>query len=1394
MQGRARGRFILLSTLTYVVSALAWIFFSDRLLALFFDLESMVLLSTLKGFFFVAVTATLFFLALHAVPDKASLKHTDLLSTLSEGARRLHHSSWLFYGLGLVMTLTTLALHHNFIVGIYGQPMLIVFVFPVVLSAMLGGFGPAFVACISSLLGVFFLMRLTGNSFDLSNPYDAVQVISFLMISGTVILLSEVLRRSLLKDEIQRKLLDSVVSGTSDAIFVKDLKGRYVLVNQAACNYLGGAESEVLRHTDFDLLPLESAQMLAQRDAEVVAGGVTRTHEEALHMEDGKSLTFSVTKGMLFDDEGKPCGLFGIARDVTGTNRNILLLQQSEEKLKEAQQIAGIGNWEWDILTDQQSWSEQIFLIFGLDPAGSPLNFVAMQSIFTAEAWTNLNAAVQRCLLDGTKYACDAQLIRPDGSARWILARGQAMYDEAGNIVKLYGTVQDITERKNIELRLKQNEERLQLAIDASCDAIWDWDVINNKVYRSPNYFLITHTQAQDHTEDFEFFLRNVYQEDLSIAMTAVNQHLAGKTSKLEFEFRLASSMQEDVDAPRWLLAKGRAVARDQYGNPLRLVGTLTDITERRRVDEDLRLVLEEAGDAIWIASRDKRFIYANPSACELLGYANIDLENLEIAELIAEEARPSLASHFEQLSEERYIRKNWPMRHKDGHTIQVALSTERLADGRYMAFGRDLTEEQLAQAAIRQREQQLARVLEGADEGYWDWNLKTNAFEVSARWETMLGYAPGEMQVTPDKWPELVHPDDYPKALESIRQHMAGETEQHELELRCRTKTGDWRWILTRGRIVERDAAGRPMTMAGTHIDITDRKMLELAQRDAATVFTSSYEGIMVVNCEGKITKVNPAFTRITGFSADEVVGQSPKILSSGRHDAGFYTHLWNEVNHKDFWRGEVWNRRKNGEVYAELLSISSVRDETGKVLHFIGVFSDISQIKAHEAELDRIAHYDILTGAPNRRLLGDRLGQAIKRAVRNESSLAVCFLDLDGFKIINDQFGHQIGDQLLVAVTQHLRQVLRANDTLARLGGDEFVVLLSDIGNSVECVQVLERILSAVSRTIEIDELVLHVTASIGVSLYPDDNVDADSLLRHADQAMYMAKNAGKNRFHLFDPENDRRAQVHRHFLEALRLALARNEFVLFYQPKVDLSDGTIIGAEALIRWRHLERGLLAPAEFLSHIHGSSLEKDLGEWVIERALQQGEEWHRSGFNFSISVNVSADHILQEDFCTRLQTALWRHPDMQAKYLELEVLETAAIADIDQAVGILHRCHELGVDFALDDFGTGYSSLTYLRKLPIDTLKIDQSFVRNMLIDPEDLGIVEGVIRLAKAFNRDVIAEGVETLEHGRRLMQMGCTRAQGYGIARPMPADAFIDWAQRWQREQVWIELKSS
>jgi len=708
-----------------------------------------------------------------------------------------------------------------------------------------------------------------------------------------------------------------------------------------------------------------------------------------------------------------------------------------------------------------------------------------------------------------------------------------------------------------------------------------------------------------------------------------------------------------------------------------------------------------------------------------------------------------------------------------------------------YYVLGMDITARRQTEEALRASQQQLARVLEGADQGYWEWNLQTDKFQVSARWETMLGYEPGEMQVGTEHWPELVHPDDLPATLVLIRRHIAGESNSHEAEIRVKTKDGGWKWILTRGRIVARLDDGSPLLMSGTHSDITERKQHELAQREATVVFENTYEGIMVADADGLITKVNPAFTRITGYEESEVRGRPPSLLSSGLHDEHFYQDFWGTLHHEDAWRGEIWNQRKSGEVFASLQSISVVRDAEGKVQHYISVFTDISQLKAHEMELDRVAHYDSLTELPNRRLLSDRLTQSILRSDRSGKLSAVCFLDLDGFKVINDQHGHAVGDRLLVGVAEQLKTVLRAEDTLARIGGDEFVLILSDVASPEECGLILERVLHTVKQPVNADGHVLSITASIGVSLYPADNADPDTLLRHADQAMYLAKQSGKNRYQMFDPEIDRITQVHRDFLLQLHEALGRHEFVLFYQPKVNLLDGRVMGAEALVRWQHPQRGLLPPGEFLTHLAGSELEGPFGEWVIDTALTQMAAWRALGQDIHVSVNISANHLLQPAFSERLQQALARHGSVPAGHLELEVLETAAIGDMGQAVEVLRRCMALGVAFSLDDFGTGYSSLTYLRQLPVQTLKIDQSFVRDMLKDPDDLGIVQGVIELASAFRREVIAEGVETLAHGAALRRMGCHAVQGYGIARPMPAADLPAWCEHWRQAEAWKHL---
>ena len=517
-------------------------------------------------------------------------------------------------------------------------------------------------------------------------------------------------------------------------------------------------------------------------------------------------------------------------------------------------------------------------------------------------------------------------------------------------------------------------------------------------------------------------------------------------------------------------------------------------------------------------------------------------------------------------------------------------------------------------------------------------------------------------------------------------------------------------------------------------------------------------------------------AFVRITHPEDRELVRQRIDDLIQGRSDTYHSEHRLVRKDGQAIWvqdRGRVVERNAQGEA-----------------LRVVGSFTDISYQKAHQNYLERIAHYDQLTGLPNRVLLADRMGQVMVRAKRRGTQMAVAYLDLDGFKTVNDHYDHNVGDQLLKELATQFKATLREGDTIARLGGDEFVAVFADLADVHDSIGLINRLLDVASRPTQVENLNLSVSASIGVSFYPQaDDTDADQLLRQADQAMYSAKLAGKNRYHLFDTEHDRTLRVRNEALERIRLAIAQDEFVLHFQPKVNLRTGALVGAEALIRWQHPELGMRSPGTFLPDIEGHALSVNLGEWVLDTALQQMEDWLAMGLDLPVSVNISAYHLQEHNFSDRLKTLLAAHPTVPHGHLELEVLETAALDELSQVATVMRECASFGVGFALDDFGTGYSSLTYLKRLPAQVLKIDQSFVRDMLEDPEDLAIVEGVLGLARAFRRKAVAEGAETKAHCKLLLEVGCELAQGYGIARPMPAEKMIDWKAQWHPDPGWV-----
>ncbi|WP_261842319.1 bifunctional diguanylate cyclase/phosphodiesterase [Aliamphritea ceti] len=563
-----------------------------------------------------------------------------------------------------------------------------------------------------------------------------------------------------------------------------------------------------------------------------------------------------------------------------------------------------------------------------------------------------------------------------------------------------------------------------------------------------------------------------------------------------------------------------------------------------------------------------------------------------------------------------------------------------------------------------------------------------------------------------------------------------------------------------------------------------TDEK-LQLSAR----IFNDTHESIMVTDIHGTIVDVNTRFSELTGYSAEDAVGQQPGLLSSGRHPRSFYEDLWRNLRRDGHWQGEIWNRHKEGYTYAILMKISAIRNNRGDVLNYVGLASDITQHKEQENKLRLMAHYDELTRLPNRTLFADRFRQAIAHSKRHNKQLGICFLDLDDFKPVNDQYGHEVGDQLIIEVAKRINTALREEDTVSRQGGDEFAMLLGDIQSLEHCESILQRIIGLLSHPYMIDGHVISISASIGVTLYPDDHADLDTLMRHADQSMYQAKLAGRNRYHFFNTEKDQQLIQQNQLLDEIATSLDMRHFCLYYQPKVNMRSGDVFGVEALIRWQHPEKGLLSPFYFLPAVEGTELEILLGDWVISEALQQLSDWTDQGLELEVSINISSNHLRSDCFLENFATQLARFANIQTSCLQLEVLESSALGDLDVISEIIRNCqNKLGVKIALDDFGTGYSSLAHLRSLSAGTIKIDQSFVRDMLVDPNDYAIIDGVLGLADSFNRDVIAEGVETTEHGLMLLSMGCNEAQGYGIARPMPASEVPQWLKDYSPNSQW------
>jgi diguanylate cyclase (GGDEF)-like protein/PAS domain S-box-containing protein len=615
--------------------------------------------------------------------------------------------------------------------------------------------------------------------------------------------------------------------------------------------------------------------------------------------------------------------------------------------------------------------------------------------------------------------------------------------------------------------------------------------------------------------------------------------------------------------------------------------------------------------------------------------------------------------------------------------------------------------------------------------------------------------------------------PEDTARHVEMVRQRG-----WDSFETRQRRKDGAIRNVQVIVQMLPID--GRPMLYCSFR-DITERKAAEESLRLYANMFEHSGEAIMVTDHENRIIAVNPALIRLTGYTSEELYGQNPRILASQHTPPETYQALWVSLREGSFWQGELWDRRKDGGIYPKWASISVIRDIAGQVTHHIASFTDISERKAAEERIERLAHHDTLTGLFNRFNLENRLGQALLTARRTDGPLAVMFIDMDRFKLINDTLGHHVGDHLLVQVAARLKASVRESDIVARLGGDEFVVVLTGMESALDAMPVASKILHALGQPYEVDGHVLYSSPSIGVSVYPGDGTDAETLMKNADTAMYHAKEQGRNNVQFFTADMNAAAAERLELERDLRKAITSGELEVHYQPQVSAGDGSVRGVEALVRWRHPQLGMVPPLKFIPIAEEAGLIESLGAWVLGEACRQHAEWRSAGIaGVRMAVNLSAYQLRSSQLVSQVRACI-EHHGLQPGDLELEVTESVAMENPERAVSQLQALRDLGVMLAIDDFGTGYSSLAYLKMLPIQVLKLDRAFVRDIETDANDAAISAATLALARSLGLAVVAEGVETEAQRAFLAGHGCDYLQGYLFGRPEPA---ASWTAAWCR----------
>jgi len=790
----------------------------------------------------------------------------------------------------------------------------------------------------------------------------------------------------------------------------------------------------------------------------------------------------------------------------------------------------------------------------------------------------------------------------------------------------------------------------------------------------------------------------------------------------------------------------------------------------------------------IAITHPEKGWLRVNARLCKMLGYSKEELLNLNWTDLTHPDDMQLDALQYDSMlrgERDTYALDRRFMR-RDGDSVygHMTISCYRV-DGVIqfvIAAILDTSERKYAEDKIRAKKEQLISVLSGSGLGFWDWDIEANTVQRNARWAEMLGYNFEEIQDDTMIKLDAIHPDDRDAVWQSLTEHLQGQTAQHKIEYRMRTKQGEYKWILDCGKIVNYGQDLRPLRMSGTHTDITERKLAEESLQLASLVYENSSEAMIVTDRDGNIITTNPAFTGITGYSPSEVKGKSHNFIISRQQDKKRMQSMEHALNGIGYWQGEIKYCHKNGQTYIASLGINSIYNKDGSTHRRVAQLYDVTEKKKSEKIIWRQANFDNLTGLSNRQMFYERLDQEKNRAQRRGLRVALLFLDLDHFKDVNDTLGHHMGDRLLKDVGQRLALSVRKNDLVSRFGGDEFTVIIGELKSTQSVERVVQKILREFSEPFLLGGQSVYITPSIGITLYPEDGKETETLLKNADQAMYSAKAKGRNGYHYFAISMQENAQRRWQLVNDLRHALKNNQLQLHYQPIVELSTGRIRKAEALIRWQHPELGLVSPAEFIPIAEDTGMIVEIGDWVFRQAANQVAQWRRDYYpNFQISINKSPVQFREggSDIASWLDHL--QALGLPGQAVVIEITEGLLLDAGTTVTDKLLAFRDSDIEVSLDDFGTGYSSLSYLKKFHIDNLKIDQSFVRNLKVNSDDMVLCEAIIIMAHKLGMQVIAEGIETEEQRALLSVAVCDYGQGYLFSKPLPENEFSSLLSR-------------